>query len=262
MRVRLNTVDPDHEYLEFIQPTNLLVDKQTFAVRVSDAVGDDTEFTINAKLYRMSILLHGQDDPREAWDLPLRRTLGWSYQVNYNCDPFNQIKDGGGNDAINKPTWGEPSDGDGLSIDPVSGLWRIDVDVVVPDQLLPGGPTNYLMFLNAMYDSANGPSIFDATTKQFGEGYVEAVTLDQAACGFQPPRPATYNIFRNVRPVGTEPPIGHTWRDCQLLMDGIKDKLPLSHGAMASNDNLPLIKRFRIVIETSEGDFNPDCISW
>ena len=83
MRVRQNAIDPDHEYLEFIQPINMLVDKQTYFVRISDTEGDDTEYTISAKLFRMSILLHGQDDPREAWDLPLLRTLGWKYQVNY-----------------------------------------------------------------------------------------------------------------------------------------------------------------------------------
>jgi len=259
MRVRMTSIDPDHEYLQYLQQVNMLVDKQTYFVRVSDDIGDETEYTIHARLYRMSILLHGQDDPREAWDLPLLRTLGWKYQVNYDCDAFNQIKDGGGNDDINSPTWGEPNDGDGLSIDPVSGLWRIDVDVVVPDLLLTSGPTNYLMILNALYDSANGPSIFDATTKQFGEGHVEAVTLDQTSCGFQPARPATYNNFRNVRPTGAAPAIGQTWRDCQLNMVGIKDKLPLLHGAMASHDNVPLIKRFRIVVETAEGDFNPDC---
>ena len=240
----------------------MLVDKQTYFVRVSDAEGDDTEYTISAKLFRMSILLHGQDDPREAWDLPLLRTLGWKYQVNYECDAFNQIKDGGGNDDINVPTWGEPIDGAGLSIDPVSGLWRIDVDVVVPDLLLTSGPTNYLMILNVMHGSENGQPIFDATTKQFGEGFVEAVTLDQTECRFQPARPATYNLFRNVRPTGAEPPIGQTWRDCQLNMEGIKDKLSLSHGAMGGNDNVPLIKRFRIVIETAEGDFSPDCSTW
>lgn len=259
MRVRLNTIDPDHEYLQFLQPANMLVDKQTYSVRISDDVGDDTEYTISARLYRMSILLHGQDDPREAWDLPLLRTLGWKYQVNNECDAFNQIQDGGGNDDINVPTWGEPINGDGLSIDPVSGLWRIDVDVVVPDMLLTNGPTNFLVILNALYGNANGLSIFDATTKQFGEGSVEAVALDQTECGFKPPRPATYNIFRNVRPTGAEPPNGQTWRDCQLNMEGIKDRLSLSHGAMASNNNVSMIKRFRIVIETNVGDFTPDC---
>jgi len=259
LRVRLNALDPDHEFLEFVRSVYMLVDKQTFAVRLSDNEGDDTEFAVPARLYRMAILLHGRDDPREAWDSPLLRILGWRYQVDYDCDPLNQIRDGGGIDDINDQTWGEPGVGDGLAIDPETGLWRLDVDVAVPDMMLTSGPTGYLLLLNALYGEAQGSPIFAATTRQFGEGTVEAVALDQTMCGFHPARPATYNLFRKVRPSAAEPPPGKSWRDCNLFMEGIRTRLPLAAGAMASHENVPMTKRFRLVLETPEGDFTSDC---
>ncbi|MBK9472500.1 MAG: hypothetical protein IPO18_09485 [bacterium] len=41
--------------------------------------------------------------------------------------------------------------------------------------------------------------IWDAVTRQFGAGWVDAVVLDQTSCTASPVRPATFNFFRNVR---------------------------------------------------------------
>ena len=69
----------------------------------------------------MEILLHGLDNEKERWDEKERRMMGWAYQVDYECDPFNQIRDGGGNDDIKVPTWGKASNKEGLAIDPATG---------------------------------------------------------------------------------------------------------------------------------------------
>ena len=35
--------------------------------------------------------------------------MGWAYQVDYECDPFNRIQDGGGNDNIHVADLGPDS---------------------------------------------------------------------------------------------------------------------------------------------------------
>ena len=250
------TAGPDD--LEYKQNLVMLVDKQTYFVSTADnGIGfEQTHHVVPARLYSMSILLHGLDDAREAWSEPLRRSLGWLYQVDYECDVFNQIKDGGGNDDIKEATWGEPGDGVGLSIDPASGLWRLEVDVVVPENLFLG-PDTYLLLLTVL-QAGNDPevaqAIFDATTKQFGSGEVRAVTLDQTQCGINPIRPGKYNYFKQVRPSLAELPGVQTWRDCNLFVPDIKDSLPLSRGAMASHAAADaVVKQFRLVVKLDVG---------
>ena len=248
---------PGPDDLEYKQNLVMLVDKQTYFVSTREnGIGfEQTHYVVPARLYSMSVLLHGQDDPREAWTEPVRRTLGWEYQIDYNCDPYNQIKDGGGNDDILDPTWGEPGDGVGLSIDNASGVWRLDVDVVVPENLFLS-PETYLLLLTVL-QAGNDPeiaeAIFEATTKQFGSGEVRAVTLDQTQCGINPIRPGRYNYFKKVRPSLAELPEGQTWRDCNLFVPDIKDSLPLSQGAMRSGGGVAVTKQFRLVIKTDTG---------
>ncbi len=254
---------PGPDALELKEPVVMWVDRQTYVVRLGDVIPDlsETHFRIDANIYTMSVLLHGRDDPREAWAEPVRRTLGWAYEIGYECDVFNQIQDGGGNDNLKVPTWGEPGDGVGLTIDRTSGLWRLEVEVAVPDQLFLGEFLYRLILASPAAGGSQeiGDKIFDATTKQFGNGLVRAIALDQTACPFEPARPATYNLFGSVRPPTAGPPSGQTWRDCELNLEDIKSQLSLADGAMASNGNAPLTKQFRIVIETNTGDFTPEC---
>lgn len=253
------------DYLEFVQPAFMLVNKNSGFTQVvlSPGQGGDDNFEIDVNLYRMAILLHGQDDPRESWDEMVRRLMGVRYQVDYECDPYNQIQDGGGNDDIRTPTWGINSGETGIEIDPVSGLWRLFVDVAVPRNLMILGPDAYrdvaLRFLVGIEDPELRERVFHDTTKQFGLGNIRTVALDQTQCGLLPVRPARYNFFRYVRPsVATLPP-GRTWRDCDLksgnIVPDIMLDLDLSQGAMFSLEGEPVAKYFRIIIETDTGDF-------
>jgi hypothetical protein len=258
LRITQNGAGADE--LQLIQSVFMLVDKQTYFVRVTDNADgqEEANYVLPANLYNMSVLLHGKDDPREAWAKAVSRTLGWKYQIDYECDLFNQIKDGGGSDDIKEATWGEANDGVGLKIDPSSGLWRLTVKVAVPSQLF-SGLSLFTRFVGIVY-AENDPdvteAIINATTRQFGEGQIQAVTLDQTACSIKPlGRPGTYTYFRKVRPPVAELPAGQTWRDCGLSLPDIKDALSLSRGAMASNNGEPFVKRFRLVVQTSTGDF-------
>jgi len=188
--------------------------------------------------------------------------LGWMYQVDYECDPYNQIQDGGGFDDIRQPTWGATPGSSGLEILPASGLWKISVDVAVPKNLMTLGPDNYrdlyLLYLVGIEDPEAREMVFDSTTMQFGQGRVRAIAMDQTQCGFLPIRPATYNFFRHVWPSEAELPAGVSWRDCNLKDSGVQEimlEMDLSHGAMSSLDGEPAWKDFRIIVETATGDF-------
>jgi len=251
--------------LQFIQPVFMLVDRSTgFTWVVIDppSGGENEPYVIESNLYRMEILLHGLDDIRERWEDKVRRIMGWAYQVDYECDPFNQIRDGGGNDDIKVPTWGRSGNSEGITIDAATGLWKISVDVAVPRDLITLGPDLYkdltLQYIVGIDDPDMRDRVFNDSTKQFGKGRVQAIALDQTQCGFSPTRPATYNFFRNVRPSQAELPPGRSWRDCDLKdsgVTGIQLTLDISPGAMASLDGWAASQFFRIVIETAPGDF-------
>ena len=212
-------------------------------------------FILSASRFRMGVLFHGQDHPDEAWSQAVRRLGGIQYEVAYGCDPFNEIKDGGGNDDIVVPTWGQPATGTGLVVDPATGLWKVEVDVLVPSQLLALGSATYRQFLNATIPGITPASIdmiIFAVTRQFGDGWVEAVVLDQTADLVEPIRPSKFNFFRNVRPGITIGP-NESWRDRGLSSPTIKDQLPLSQGAMASLNGTPVRKRFHLTLRTSDG---------
>lgn len=227
--------------------TNLL----TTPVR-ADSIAN---YVLPSTRHWFEVRLHGKDDPAEAWSQPLRRVGGVKYEVNYGCDPFNEIKDGAGNDDVLVPTWGRTSNSLNLRIDPASGLWKVRADVYVPTQLLQLGRDNFLLYLDAIVtrgDRAASLMIYNAVIRQFGEGWVDAVILDQTSQAVAPPRPSTFNFFRNVRP-GTTISAGQTWRDFGLSHASIKDKLPLSQAAMASLGGAPVRKHFRLTLQPVTG---------
>jgi hypothetical protein len=254
--------------LLYIRPVYMLVDKTSgFVQVVTDAgQGGEGNYEIAASLYRMYFLLHGLDDERERYDEMERRTMGWMYQVDYVCDPFNQIRDGGGNDDLRQPTWGRGSRG-GIKVDPVTGLWRLDIDVAVPTYLIDNGPTQfkdiYLRFIvpGGIEDPETRERVYNDVTKQFGKGQVQAIALDQTQCGFSPNRPAKYNFFRQVRPAVSELPAGRSWRDCDLkdanvegMAQDIQLDMDISPAAMASLERRPVTQYFRIILVTPEGE--------
>ena len=235
-----------------------------FTQIVSDTTGlGRNNYMVPVTLYTMSVLLHGRDDPQEAWSQPLRRIMGWRYQVDYECDPFNQVKDGGGNDDIERYTWSATADNQ-LRVDPASGLWRMQVNIAVPSALVSGGSLSY--WLNLFFSPSIGQGgtnaaaadyVFTQSLRQLGAGTVRAIALDQSQCGNTLPanRPTRYNYFRAVRPSIMNLPSGMTWRDCSLptapQVPGIKDGLDLAQGAMESrqdqqDEDQPVTRHFRL----------------
>jgi hypothetical protein len=257
-----DVTDPDPARdLEQLQGDGfILIDRGTgFMTRLATVptrVDSLASYILGARRFKMGVLLHGKDDEREAWPQvgtqAVRRIGGVQYEVSYGCDPFNDIKDGGGNDDIRVPTWGQPLTGAGLEVNTTTGLWKLEVAVFVPTQLLMQGVVRFRSYLNTDVTDDNAGAtemIYNAVMRQFGDGVVEAVVLDQTLCGVAPyGRPASFNFFRSVRPTYTLSG-GESWRDCSLpAMTAIA--LPLSQAAMASLGGQPVSKRFRLTLNT------------
>lgn len=241
----------------------LLVDRVTGAASPSATAATHADslanYVLPASRYKMAILLQGKDDPRESWSEALRRVGGVQYQVSYACDPSNSIRDGVGNDDIARQTWGQPASGSGLVINATSGVWKLEVDVYVPTLLLTLGEANFKMIIRPWIPEGASDVvelIYNAVTRPFGDGWVDAVILDQTSCAAAPVRPATFNFFRNVRPDMTLA-AGQTWRDCILSSPAIGAKLPLSLSAMASLGGTPVRKHFRLTLNPGVG---PDIV--
>lgn len=235
----------------------ILVNKDTGFVtnKLSTPTRADStaNYVVAAARFRMGVLFHGKDNDEEAWTTRVNRLGGVQYEVAYGCDPFNEIKDGGGSDDVNVPTWGQQRlDSTNLQISSATGLWKTEVEVYVPSDLLVQGLTVWRIVLGFRYSAAAVDMIAHAVLRQFGDGWVEAVALDQTSCSTYPSRPATFNFFRNVRP-GMARPSNQTWRDCGLQSGSIKDQLPLSQGAMASLGGEPVRKYFRLTLHTADG---------
>ena len=252
-------VAPDE--LEYQQAGFIAIDKTSGSVSVvTDTLGLGRDhYLVGATFYNLRILLHARDDIRESWREPARRIMGWRYQVDYECDPGNHIRDGGGNDDIDQYTWGEPVGG-GLVVDDQTGLWVLDVTVAAPTMLFTVGADNYWTVLHytvAEGDTAATDLVFTRSLTQLGAGSVTAVALDQAPCGSFPIRPTRYHYFRGVRPTALTPPPGRTWRDCDLeasgSVPGIKGGLDLALSAMESAGGEPLVKHFRLAARVPGG---------
>ncbi|RKZ19791.1 hypothetical protein DRQ50_01385 [bacterium] len=242
LSVRENPTEPTD--LQFLRPAFFAIERSTRLVTLLEDVSglEGTHYWINARVYRMSILFHGQDDPRERWDNPRDRMMAWRYQVNNECDPNNQIKDGGGSDDITRIT---ASENDLLSITS-EGLWKMAVEVAVPEELFNSSPLRFLQFLSFVCqgDLELAEAFYWGSIVQLGDGSVQAVAVDQATCADNPrTRPTAYNYFKQVRPVGTLPP-GSNWRSCTLGAEVSPETrralaLPLSLGPVALESGAP-----------------------
>jgi hypothetical protein len=250
---------PERTYLNTGGITYLAIDRSTLHASFQDAAPDPEAFySFQCNVYPIAVLMHGQDDPREAWENPLFRSMGWKYQVDYECDPYNSIKDGGGLDDILAPTWGYELGAEGIEVSATDGLWKLTVDVVVPSQLISLGSETFftiVQFTQAGGDPVLAQTLFDICVRQISEGRVRATTMDQTQCGFRPTRPAKYHLFEQVRPPQSELSSG-TWRDCFPTFTGVVSSMDLSKSAMAAHPvGSEVETSFRLVLQEGTGDF-------
>ncbi|MFO7654103.1 MAG: hypothetical protein R6X25_09810 [Candidatus Krumholzibacteriia bacterium] len=185
-------------------------------------------FQVSAWRFTYRIALHGRSTEAENEYPPdlRQRVMAWTYQVDYERDLINQIRDGeqGAFDTPDEPT-GIDNFGIGswtnefgtlpnnrIYIDS-TGIWYITVDVYVPQTLLYQGPETWWIELlgNQSLDHETRVKIWNLATLQLGEAKVRALATDQGNCQqrntagkyyyYQGTRiPERYNPGRNCNP--------------------------------------------------------------
>jgi len=228
---------PDRTYLDGTSDyVYLSIRKGTLSPSFTQDEPDPEQFySFECRMFSFSVLLHGQDDPREAWSDALNRARGWKYQVDYACDPGNLIKDAGGVDDLGHPTFGYEFGTPYIDINPTDGVWRLTVNLPIPVGMLSNGMDLFriITFYGiAGQDEALTDELMAICLRQFSPGTVRALALDQTECGLQPLRPAKYHMFDTVRPPRELNP-GENWRDCDPNYSPITTLL-LKHGTMDS----------------------------
>ncbi len=221
--------------------------------------GSENYYVFPVKIFSFTALLHGRDDLREAYDNPLWRSMAWRYQVDYECDPGNTIADGGGVDDLETPTWGYLPNTYGINVNPSDGLWQIRVDIMVPTSLLAYGDATFrIITINTLaeQDPVLGNALVDILMRQFGEGMVSAVVLDQPQSGLSPLRPSRYHLFNDVRPPNYTLQAGESWRDYQPNYDDfVYSSLRLDRAAMDSaqydefGNMVPVTQPFKVYFQ-------------
>ena len=268
------SMDPSRDYLTLTGSTWMAIDKITHRVEFQDGQPDIQAFYgIQCNVYQFGVLLHGKDDDLEAWENPLYRAMSWRYQIDYDCDPFNEIKDAGGFDDFQTATWGYEFGTPNIEITPSDGLWKLTVEVAVPQLLVTSGMTYYLntlSYLTAGGDFELARELYNLSMRQLSLGNVRALTMDQTDCVLYPRRPARYHMFRQVRP--STDSINGTWRDCQPSFPGVVTSMDLYRSAMSSEMfdfdgdvdtegnpllNDPPFREFKIVLDLMGTDY--DC---
>ncbi len=277
-----NTTDPNILTFGFEENTFIYVNLNSNLVAL-DLAEDQQEGweAIPSLQYRFAVHLHGKDDDRERWrdaDRFMNRIAAWRYQINYEGDARNVLKDGGGADDLqflssfplseNVPDPAASS----LFIRPDSGVWTVIAKVAVPQQLMQLGRPIYWRLLLAQYCQApdcqvqlpgnthadtlawqsqrgvqDAYTIFRATTMQLSPGWIDAIAADQSLAEHRPLTNcyATYEFMRmptglsNPRNCGPEPlPAGFATRR----------KDDLFNYNRYSDDGEPVRKDFSIVL--------------
>ncbi len=248
---------PGRTYLNVLSQAYLAIDKVTlFAQFMDDEPDPVLYYSFPCNQYSLGVNLHGKDDAQEAWSNPLWRTLAWQYQVDYSCDPLNSIADGGGVDNLLHPTWGVENS-ELLEVDPVTGVWRLSVEVLVPQMLVNVGAETFrqiILFSMASGDESLANDLYNICLRQLSEGAVSAVAMDQTRCELPPyGRPARYHVFDTVRPPQADPGPGATWRDCNPFWPHVQYSLDLHPAAMRSNEGEPVVQPFQLIFQDTDG---------
>jgi hypothetical protein len=227
----------------------------TGEVAITEPNASETYEAVAAVYYTYRMTLHGKpitDDERT--DDNTERVMAWSYQVDYDNDPINQIKDGGGIDRFGSFTeefaTANPSGSD-VYVDS-QGVWFVRVTVAVPQLLALAGPAGYFGFLlNNVYggDEDAARRAWELTTKQLGGGRITAMATDQSTCNARFTN-GKYYYYRGVRV-----PSNHPGRRCSAggAAEFIQGELLLENFRAFSDT---LVKEYHFTLQTPTGDYD------
>ncbi len=183
---------------------------------------------------------------------PADRAFSWRYEIVSARDSVsNSLRDGGGMDDLAQISYTFQEDaGDyHLNYDD-NGVWRLTVEVFVPQWVLTAGIESfrsYLGFMHPSYDELTIQSSIDLSTLQLGATRFTVSNRDATDGAYRPDRCA-YPYFSQVRVPTVH---GESCTDQYIGMAG-NPKLD-----NYSKESEPFLKRFVIMMVASNGEVYP-----
>jgi hypothetical protein len=213
--------------------------------------------SVTAPHFGYKLWLHGKDHPLEPPVDPEDRIMSWRYQVDYENDPNNIIKDGGGIDNLRSPTYFFSTNPD----DPVyvddNGVWVLQIRFGVPFALLSAaslaeGIDAYREELFLKYDDWDAVDrAFELTTLQLGRAWASVIARDVTDCDARLEK-GKYHYYTRVRV-----PPNHGLA-CNDAYDGEEAQLILNDfGAESAEVDDPFVKYYFLGILYPNGDVYP-----
>jgi hypothetical protein len=213
--------------------------------------------SVTAPHYGYKLWLHGKDHPLEPPVDPEDRIMSWRYQVDYENDDGNVIRDGGGFDVLQWSTSHFSTDPeDPIYIDE-NGVWVLQIRLAVPFALLVGDSRDaavetYREELYLLYnDWEDVDRAFELTTMQLGRASASVIARDASDCDARIQK-GKYHYFRHVRV-----PVEHG-RVCNDFYEGEENQLILNDFSAESSSLVdPFVKHYFLGIEYPNGDIYP-----
>jgi hypothetical protein len=238
--------------------------------------------------YGLMAYLHGKEINALEQQFPVgqkhRRIAAWYYQVDYQGDHDNVIKDGGGIDYIRSMSGFTITNNDSTrdlfvvadESKNYVGAWGVRITVGVPDGLRVLGTQGYWGQLLTLYLAPPRPAeeaaicawqqdarvqlayrAWQLTTMQFTPGTMQALASDVSRCEWRG-ETMLYHYYEGVRP----PHLAHG-RKCQEGFydeqgeNGVQeaDVLELASFPTVSNGGVPFAKHFRIEVEMPDNSW-------
>jgi hypothetical protein len=222
--------------------------------------------SVYGQMFGYKLWLHGQDYEEEPAVLPQDRVMSWRYQITYENDPSNLIKDGGGNDNLQTPTFRfyTASADSSIYVDE-DGVWIFKVRFFVPYDLLLSGSEGYVQQLYTKYVTAGSDHpqedadlAFALTTKQLGQTQATVIARDVSNCDWRPDN-GEYHVYAGVRPpqLGPQGITPHYQRKCNQAFEREVRRLPLTTFGRRIESHT-FTKRYLIKVLTNTGEIFPE----
>lgn len=212
----LGLVPPDPTWTRLQQvytvPRTVYFNPTTNAVWYEEPADITGLSSVQGYFYEYKLLLYAQDHEDERLFLPRRsptdltygnaidRAMSWRYKIVSHRDSLaNVIREGGGSDDLTQVSYTfNESFGDNYDS---NGVWRLRVEVFVPQLLLQAGADNYRTYLATQHPDWTVNTLdraIDLTTRQLGLNTARIVVRDASSSLYRPERCA-YAYYTGVR---------------------------------------------------------------
>jgi len=193
-------------------PINIWYDPISEAVWHERPVNTTGLDSIGGHFFEYELLLYAEDHPEERLFYPRTEPLGathgdpadrafsWRYEVYSDRDSIsNSLREGGGFDDLTQISYTFNEDY-GLNYDD-NGVWRLRIEVFVPQLMVAAGTDIYRDFLEATHPNWSQSQLqnaFDLTTLQLGPNRATVMNRD-ATDGFYRPDRCAYVYYTLLR---------------------------------------------------------------